>query len=84
MERQPVDGGGETPHAEEGGGYFVAIPRLCESGFYIKKKEKNFLMGKAAVGKYSYYIFNQSISGLAIANAETLKQTGSVLSSLTQ
>ena len=41
-------------------------------------------MGKAAVGKYSYYIFNQSISGLAIANAETLKQTGSVLSSLTQ
>ena len=33
MERQPVDGGGESPHAEGGGGYCVAIPRLCKSDF---------------------------------------------------
>ena len=30
-------------------------------------------MDKADVGKYSYFIFNQSISGLTIVNAETLQ-----------
>ena len=73
MERQPVEGGVNTHIPKEGEGTSWLFLAYVNRIFIFLKKRKNFLMDKEDVGKYSYYIFNQSINGLTIANAGTFQ-----------
>ena len=63
---------GENPHMpKEGEGTVWLFLAYVNRIFY--KKKKKILMDKADVGKYSYYIFNQRISGLFAPFSGTLQ-----------